>query len=266
MSTPGPDYSLLDHLGIGEFIFYPRREWSPPPPGARDCPVPVAGGIDISCRFYPGAPTSPLILFFHGNGEVACDYDAIAPLYNREGAGLFVADYRGYGGSGGRPSFATMMADAHPIFLAFQQVAASAQNRTLFVMGRSLGSHSAVELACHYPDKIGGLILESGSANPVRLLRLLGFPLPPTSLQELEASYEARVRSLTLPLLILHGEWDELVPLGEAVRFYEAAGSPQKKLEIIPQAGHNDIMLVGLEQYFGAIREFVQGEVGRGGA
>jgi len=253
-----PDYSVLDRPEILGFVFYPRRDWTPPPAGATDHLVPVEPGVSISCRFYPASPDAPCILYFHGNGEVACDHDWIAPLYNREGIGLFVADYRGYGRSDGTPTFSTMTDDAHSIFEFFgKAVRPSGHGAPLFVMGRSLGSHSAAALAFSYPQHLRGLIVESGPSNVAGLARVFG--LSSERLADLEGALSARNRSITLPALIIHGERDSLIPLGEAITLHEEIGSQDKRLVIIPGADHNDIMLLGTEQYFSAIRDFVFG-------
>jgi len=256
-----PDYSVLDRPEVLRVVFYPRRDWTSPPAGASDHLVPVEPGVSISCRFYPASPGAPCILYFHGNGEIACDHDWIAPLYNREGIGLFVADYRGYGRSDGTPTFSTMAADAHPIFGFFRNTVRSpGHSEPLFLMGRSLGSHSAAELAFHYPENVTGLIVESGSSNVARLARLFG--LSSEGLADLGETLSARVRSITLPALIIHGERDSLIPVSEATTLHEEIGSQQKRLVIIPAADHNDIMLRGTEQYFSAIRDFVFGNSG----
>ena len=255
------DYSVIDRPEILRFIFYPRRDWTPPPAGASDYLVPVEPGVSISCRFYPASAGAPSILYFHGNGEVACDHDWIAPLYNREGIGLFVADYRGYGRSDGTPTFSSMTADAHSIFEFFRKtVRSSGHSEPLFLMGRSLGSHSAAELAFHYPEHIRGLIVESGSPNVARLARLFG--LSSERLADLGETLSTRIRSITLPALIIHAERDSLIPLNEAITLHEEIGSQEKRLVIIPGADHNDIMLLGTEQYFSAIKDFVFGNSG----
>jgi pimeloyl-ACP methyl ester carboxylesterase len=256
-----PDYSILDRPEILQLIFYPRRDWTPPPSGASDYLVPVDAGVSISCRLYPGPAGAPCILYFHGNAEVACDHDWIAPLYNREGIGLLVADYRGYGRSDGTPTFSSMTADAHSIFKFFlETVPSSRHSGPLFLMGRSLGSHSAAELAFHYPEQLRGLIVESGSPNVARLARFFG--LSSERLTDLEQTISGRIRSIKLPALIIHGERDSLIPLSEAITLHEEIGSQEKRLVIIPGADHNDIMLVGAEQYFSAIRDFVFGNSG----
>src|SRR3990172_11975924 len=110
-----PSYAplaALDQPELLQFVFYPRRDVSPPPPGAADYPIPVAPGVALACRLHTADKAAPTILFFHGNGEVMSDYDDIAPAYGRLGINLCVVDYRGYGASTGRPTIAAMLTDA----------------------------------------------------------------------------------------------------------------------------------------------------------
>jgi hypothetical protein len=250
------DYSALDLPEVLQFIFYPRPDWVPPPPGVSDVSVPVEEGVSVSCRFYPAAVGSPCILYFHGNGEVACEHDWIARLYNQEGISLFVADYRGYGRSDGTPTFAAITADAHSIYNFFQEKV-GAPDVPLFAMGRSLGSHCAVELAFHYPESFRGLIVESGSSNMASLIERFG--LASDRLSSLSDAISARVRSIMLPSLIIHGEWDSLIPLDEAIKLHADIGSRSKRLVVVAGADHNSVLAVGMEQYFAAIKEFVFG-------
>src|SRR5262249_157568 len=90
------------------------RDSSRAPQGAADHLIQGAPGVSLGARHYRGDIGSPTILYFHGNGEVVGDHDSIAPLYHRAGLDLFVVDYRGYGRSGGKPSFAALVEDAHP--------------------------------------------------------------------------------------------------------------------------------------------------------
>ncbi|MCH8283405.1 MAG: alpha/beta hydrolase, partial [Chloroflexi bacterium] len=109
------DYSLFDRPEISTIMFYPQRVWSQAPPGSTDHMVPVGQDVAISTRFYVHDKQAPSILFFHGNGEIACQYDDIAPRYAAAGANLFAADFRGYGQSGGQPSFSTLIYDARAV-------------------------------------------------------------------------------------------------------------------------------------------------------
>jgi alpha-beta hydrolase superfamily lysophospholipase len=257
------DYSLLDQPHILGFVFYPRQDYSPPPRNAVDHSVPVEKDVSVVCRFYPTNENAPSILYFHGNGEVIYDYDWISTFYNRLGINLFVADYRGYGQSGGMPSFANTVADSHIIFKYFRDtLKASGYASPLFVMGRSLGSLSATELAVAYPKDLKGLIIESGFASAGKLLMYLGSFISFPSLEDFEKATLERLRSITMPVLIIHGEWDEIIPFEQAEVLYQNVGSKDKKLLPIPNAGHNDIMLIGMEQYFQAVKEFAAKDSG----
>ena len=93
------------------------------------------------------------------------DYDELAPLYNARGLNLLAVDYRGYGRSSGVPGVAAMMADCHRILDYCQDwLKRNAYTGPLILMGRSLGSASVLELAATHPNRIQGLIIESGFA------------------------------------------------------------------------------------------------------
>jgi pimeloyl-ACP methyl ester carboxylesterase len=75
----------------------------------------------------------------------------------------------------------------------------------------------------------------------------------------LERANLERLRSIRLPVLIIHGGMDELIPYSEAVDFHRNIDSGDKRLVAIPGAGHNDLLFLGREQYFSAIQGFVLG-------
>ena len=255
------DYSVLNRPEILQFVFYPRKDTKRGPHNSNDYFVPVGDKVSIGCRFYIHSHNSPSILFFHGNGEVVSDYDDVAAIYNEQGINLFVADYRGYGSSGGTPTFTSMVGDAHRIFEAFLDIRCNDHHTgDVFVMGRSLGSICAIELASCYQDQMKGLIIESGFASILRLIKHLGFPTEFLGMNDITFPNTAKIRSIALPTLILHGENDSLIPVAEARDLFENAAAKRKRLVIINGADHNDIMLVDMERYFSAIREFVSGK------
>lgn len=254
-----PDYSLLDQPELLRFLFFPRKDFTACPQNAFNLFVPVEKNVFISCRFYAGRSTWPWVLLFHGNGEVVSDYDVIAPFYNQKELNLVVVDYRGYGASGGTPTFAHLIKDAHFLLKAVKEELAKKDFRQdLWLMGRSLGSVSALELAYHYPDKIKGLIIESGFASVTRLIKHLSLSSPGADFTQFEQECLEMVGKIFVPALIIHGQHDNLVPLQEAKHLFAYLGTNQKQLVIIPNAGHNDIMLVGLTQYFNALRRFTE--------
>jgi alpha-beta hydrolase superfamily lysophospholipase len=209
-------------------------------------------------------PQSPLILYFHGNGEIARDYDSIALLYTNLGISLLVADYRGYGWSEGFPTASSLVHDAPLVFEALGQMmkeAGSEVPQRVFVMGRSLGSAAAIEVACHHQEALAGLIIESGFAHTLQLLARLGVVLE--NLDEAQDVFAnlTKMGQIRLPTLVIHGQADMLIPVSEGVALYEGSAAPQdeKRLVVIPGAGHNDLLAVGAASYFEAICDFVLG-------
>lgn len=248
------DYSALDNLEGSTRSFYPQRHWTKTPESAVDYAVNVGDDVQLSCRFHAVARAYPTVLFFYGNGETAAGYDHIAPHYNEIGANFFVADYRGYGASGGSPTFTTMLADAHIVLDGVREAMADLQiTGPVYVMGRSMGRHAAGELAVTESDKLNGVIIESGRPN----LGRFADGLAPDVIKALEDDYHAKFYSIDIPALVIHGEWDELAPLSDAVDMHDKFKTRDKRLEIIPNAGHNDLMYVGYQQYFSAIRDFI---------
>ncbi|MGM0653086.1 MAG: alpha/beta hydrolase, partial [Bacillota bacterium] len=221
-------YSQLDNSSLLMFLFYPQKRHGRPPHGTFDLQVPVADGITITCRAYPGEEGKPWLLYFHGNGEVVSDYDGIAPMYNEKGLNLLVADYRGYGASTGSPTFKDMVSDARVIFdYVTAEESEIGAEQDWYVMGRSLGSISTLELAANRADQIKGLIIESGFISVAGLIHHLGLPSP-GGLSSLEDEYRRLTANIRLPALIIHGEHDRLVPLTQGKDLHESLGSDQK--------------------------------------
>ncbi|MBS7287747.1 MAG: alpha/beta hydrolase [Candidatus Freyarchaeota archaeon] len=252
------DLSFLELPEVLKLIFYPRRDLSVGAGVA--CFVDVGGEVRLGCKFYACGEGHPAILYFHGNGETAGDYDGFSWLFTDRGINLFVAEYRGYGLSGGSPTVTSLLRDAHPVFRRFKDVASEEGWDGLFVMGRSLGSIPAVELAYHYQGEVDGLIVESGVANTFTLfLDLFGVRVSGELREKLEAvSNKAKIREVRVPTLIIHAENDTLIPLDEAVELYKSSGADDKELFIIPGADHNDLWFVAGEKYYEKIRDFVE--------
>ena len=250
------DYSALDDPNISMNSFFPRQGWTPTPEGVQDYTVNVGDDIGLSCRFFSYGNSAPTILFFYGNGETAIDYNSIAPFYNQIGLNFFVADYRGYGKSGGSPSFTTMLSDANTVLEAMRIVlGASGYQGAVYVMGRSMGRHSAFELAAKEDPAINGVIIESGRPSLGQFTGGLG----QQQADELEEAYRAKAASIAIPVLVIHGEMDALAPLDDAEEMFRNFASTEKKMLVIPGAGHNDLLFKGLDEYFTAIGDFIFG-------
>ncbi len=116
-----------------------------------------------------------------------------------------------------------------------------------------MGRHAAFELASNCEDQIEGLIVESGRPS----LGQFTHGLDTDQARTLQAAYEEKINSIGMPILVIHGEADTLAPVQEAIAMFEEFSSPQKRLLTIPGAGHNDLLFLGINEYFAAVRDFV---------
>ena len=167
----------LDGPEVSQYLFYPRASWNSPisQDGVRDVMIPVEDGVSIGARYHIFNRQGPSILFFHGNGEIVEDYEDVAFLYSRLSLNFLPVDYRGYGHSTGQPTVSAMLRDAHVVLEYTRKwLTLNGCSGPFIVMGRSLGSASALELAEGCADLIDGLIIESGFAHSQTILNLVG--------------------------------------------------------------------------------------------
>lgn len=262
MSEKKPvNYSLFDRPEILNFLFYPRPEWSVPQDGenTRTVLIPVADDVVIGGRFHLAGDAAPTILFFHGNGEIVADYDDLAPIFVDRGINFFPVDYRGYGLSTGRPTVSAMMRDCHHIFdhvLTWRKE--KGHTGPFAVMGRSLGSISALELAANRGDGIDGLIIESGLAYALPLLELLGIDARHLGITEDRGFNNVdKIRGFHRPTLVIHAQYDHIIPFSDGEALFEASPAADKRFLMIPGANHNDIFARGLDRYMQEVGDFM---------
>ena len=262
------DYTILDRPEILNFLFHPRASAArgetrgrTDPCSITDHMIPVSEGDKIGARFHMTSRTGPSILFFHGNGEIISDYDELGPLYNQMGINFLPVDYRGYGFSTGTPTVTAMMQDCHGVFEYVTQWRLSERfTGPVMVMGRSLGSAPALELACSRVSEIDGLIIESGFARALPLLRLLGIDPDALGLKEGDLfENETKIKKFDKPTLIIHAQFDHIIPFSDGQALYDASSAREKRLLTIAGANHNDIFSRGLPEYMAAIRTLADG-------
>ena len=255
----------MDRPEITQLLFHPVKiAQTTRPEGAVDFSVPVEEGVTIACRMYHHAQERPTLIYFHGNGEIIPDYDEIGPLYGREGLNLLVAEYRGYGWSTGTPLTSTFLPDSNAVFLdAHAWLKEQGYTGAVFVMGRSIGSAAAIDVAVNHSDLISGLIIESGFARTLPLAKTLGVDLEAMGITE-EQSFNnvSKIRGFTKPTYILHGQYDQLIPLWQAEILQAECGAKAKEFQIVPGADHNSLIAVAGPLYFEVIKKFVEKAAG----
>lgn len=255
----------MDRPEITQLIFHPIKvEKNTTPPGALDLEAHIDGNITIGCRLFSHSTTAPTVIFFHGNGEIIPDYDAIGPFYLQQGLNFLVTTYRGYGWSDGTPLTSTLLPDSNALFVQLQRwLSEHGYTGALLVMGRSLGSASAIDVAVNHSDAISGLIIESGFAQTLPLAKVLGVDLEKMGITE-EQSFNnsGKIGKFTKPTFILHGQYDQLIPLWQAEKLHAESGAKSKELQIVPGADHNSLIAVAGLLYFQTIKKFVDQAAG----
>ena len=258
-------HPILDKPEILRVIFHPRRDYplTVSTPGGQPLSIQVEPGVTVAARLYGSGSDAPAIVYWHGNGEIAADYDAIAPLYTRLGITLLVIDYRGYGSSDGTPTCSNLLSDAVAVFGSAGSIFDhhGLTPSRLYAMGRSLGSAAAIEVAARAGDQLSGLVVESGFADTFALLARMGVRLEGATEPRDGFGNPDKIAVVTIPTLIIHGEDDVLIPAQDGEELFQRSGAENKRLLLIAGAGHNDLMLVGRTQYFDAIQAFVWGEL-----
>jgi fermentation-respiration switch protein FrsA (DUF1100 family) len=239
------------------FIFYPD-DFFIGDPGDYGMPFeevyfPTADGLTLHGWFIPGE--KPLTwLWFHGNaGNISYRLDNIRLLHHKLALNIFIFGYRGYGLSQGKPTEEGTYIDAEAA-LSYLHSRRDVDPRKIIFFGRSLGSAIAVDLATKH--KCLGLILESP---PTSLVGMMSRLFPSLSRDRLPIKYDSvsKINRINVPLLVLHGNHDEVVPYQLGKELFEAANEP-KQFYTIENAGHNDTYIVGGEGYFAALGKFIQ--------
>ncbi len=202
----------------------------------------------------PGGGSRPVLLWAHGNaGNITHRLEPLAELHRR-GLTVFLFDYRGYGRSDGAPSEEGLYLDALAAYdhLLNERKIPPAR---IIAYGTSLGSPVAGELARQRP--VAGLILEAPFPSVAAVARGAFRGLPAHLFVRARFDLARRLREVHVPVLVLHGERDTVIPvdLGRAV--FAAAGEP-KEFVAIPGANHNDLHLVGGETYYQALLQFAR--------
>lgn len=261
-SYPPSRYAVLNRPEVSGVIFHPRAEERRPGEKNKDKDhlIPVAPDVHVGARFHTAAPDAANLLFFHGNGEIVADYDELGSLYNQLGINFLPVDYRGYGRSNGSPTIGDMLADSHLILTYVSNwLRKNGFDGPLVVMGRSLGSACALELAAAHGAHMDGLIIESGFAFAEPLLRLLGVPVDRLGFKEDQGFRNIdKIRQFGRPTLIIHAQFDHIIPLSDGRALFDAATARHKRFVQIDGADHNNLFLIGLEIYLQAIGDLMR--------
>jgi fermentation-respiration switch protein FrsA (DUF1100 family) len=193
-------------------------------------------GEKLIAWYSPPQDGKPTILFFHGNGGDISGRGERFAFYQQAGFGVLFLSYRGYGESTGSASETGIVADAEAAYdwLAAKGVPAD----HIVLVGESLGTGVAIQLALRRP--IAALALEAPFTSAADVARLSYWWLPVGILMKDQFHSLDRIAKINVPLLIVHGTADGIVPFAMGEKLYAAAKEP-KVLVAVPDGTHVSI-------------------------
>ena len=195
--------------------------------------ITTADGETLVAWFFPAKNGLPLILYFHGNGGALVDRGPRFRMFTARGYGLLAVSYRGYGGSTGSPTQNGLMLDGEA---AYREARARGYHGDhIVILGASLGTGVATALAATH--EAAALALEAPylSALDVALAHYPLFPVRWLMLDRFRS--DLAISEVHIPVLMVHGEEDDVVPISSAKRLFELANEPKTFLGV-PSGGH----------------------------
>lgn len=226
-----------------------------PPNGAEDVWFTAKDGTRLHGWYFPSRGTATII-YFHGNGGNVTNVGWLGESLAKRGFNVLLFDYRGYGLSSG----STL--DEEDLYLdgeaAWEFVVneKKAGPESVVLYGQSLGTAIAAETAIR--RKAGALILESGFSSASSLAET-ALPWLPRFLHVLGRNrFESarKLGALRIPVLVSHGEPDEVIPAEESRALFSAANEP-KQLLLVPGVGHNVFGSAG-PVYLDQLEDFIR--------
>jgi len=205
-----------------------------------------SGDHRITALYVPNPEAAYTILFSHGNAEDLGNNIEFFELLRDAGFAVFAYDYRGYGTSEGRPSERGVYRDVEAAYDYLTRQLGVPPSR-IISHGRSVGTGAAIHIAARRP--VGGLIAESPFLSAFRVLTRV--PLLPFD----KFRNNRLMLRVKAPVLVIHGQRDQVIPFSHGQRIYELADPPKQHLWI-PNAGHNDVLIAATDEYLYALKSF----------
>lgn len=204
--------------------------------GVEDLKLETEDGEFLQAWYAAAQPGKATILFLHGNGgEIAGRGERFA-AYQAQGFGVLFVSYRGYGASTGSPSEAGLVSDAHAAYDWL--IAQGVRPEAIMLVGESLGSGVAVQLAAG--RTVGAVALEAPFYSAADVAAMSYWWLPVRLLMKDKFDSFAYIGKVSAPLLIIHGDQDEIIPLSQGRKLFAAANEP-KQMVVVPGGTHGSI-------------------------
>jgi pimeloyl-ACP methyl ester carboxylesterase len=213
--------------------------------------------------FIPAGTTAPAVVILHGWGGTGADLLPIAPGLHELGLHSVFLDARTHGLSDDE-DFMSMPRFAEDLETALAWLSDRDDVTSIGVIGHSVGAAAAILAASRNPD-IDAVVAVSSFAHPEELMwRAIPYPAPVkwTMLRMIQqmigVSFDDiaprnRIADIQAPVLLIHGEDDDVIPVDDAFSIHE--NLPSCRLIIVPNGKHSD--LEAFEPYFDDVNEFL---------
>lgn len=178
--------------------------------GAKLFQIPAIKGGVVYAWYFPAPAGSPTVVHFHGNGEQLADQEHFGVELKKRGIGFFAVEYPGYGMAKNDTTTEAACYDAAEAALSFLRDKLDAPPERTILQGQSLGSGVAVEMALR--GRGAGLVLISPFTSMVDMARNVAPFLPMGLLVKDRYDSAAKASTVHLPVLVIHGVRDEIVP------------------------------------------------------
>ncbi len=229
--------------GCSSLFFYPQKQLYDNPVAQRFSPEDVyfktTDGLVLHGWFFRSKPEAEAtILVLHGNAENLSTHVNSVLWLVMEGFNVFIFDYRGYGRSQGSPGLKGVHLDAEAA-LETALGLPRAKSGSIVVLGQSIGGAIAVYTVANspYKDRVAALVIDSAFASYRLITReklgqfFLTWPFQ-YPLSFLVSDYYSPIRWIKkvspVPILIIHGDKDPVVPVHHGRMLYEAALPPKE--------------------------------------
>ena len=198
--------------------------------------------------------SASIVLFTHGNRHNITRFKEHYHLFTSIGQSFFTFDYPGYGRSPGTPSEELTYASARAAYV-YVNKSLGFQPEKIVSYGCSMGGAVAIELIQH--AQVACLITESTFTNSWEMAKHLYPFFPVWPLLPKRFRNDEKVPRVKVPILIIHGEADPIVPARMATQLFNSATS-QARIVIVPEANHIDSLARGGESLQLQIRQFIE--------
>ncbi len=193
-------------------------------------------GLSLLAWFAPPSTAMPVVVVFHGNAGNLSYRAFIADVFIKKGYGVYLAEYRGYGGNGGTPTETGFYADGRAAIKWIREK--GYKDSETIIYGESIGTGVAVQMATEFKPRL--LILQSAYSSFAEVAKTRFWFLPVDLMLFDRFDSDKKIGQVSAPVLIIHGEVDNIIPIGLAKTLYEATNEP-KTFIALPEASHNDV-------------------------